>query len=288
MDTNNTAVKRRTFCLALYGESFRSLHHGPRAIGRPESFEYQIHAAKQHVEFAKHIRDAYDMDCEVMISTMSTPFDGDLLKEYTQGGLLPVASVTFHTTYPSNCTNSLAKAIFVALADQQPAKHYAFVVFVRIDLMLKRYMWDAKVFPTLSVPDKIYFSSVIFTLNNYHIQDKCCPRINPIITIFPARLMHILWDPYFVFEHESWQVLVHYFELNPVRDMGFLLDTLHDSDSLKDWNPLYKMTGRPETNTWHTEGFVYDQVSNTVEPVDNKHVYDALRQGGDLLVSQTR
>ena len=30
-----------------------------------------------------------------------------------------------------------------------------------------------------------------------------------------------------------------------------MLDTYHDSDSYKDYNPLYYMVGRPQTEEWY-------------------------------------
>ncbi len=38
-------------------------------------------------------------------------------------------------------------------------------------------------------------------------------------------------------------------------DVSFILDTYHDSDSQKDINPIYRISNRPESDIWYSEGY---------------------------------
>jgi len=39
--------------------------------------------------------------------------------------------------------------------------------------------------------------------------------------------------------------------------MDVMINTYHDSDSQKDFNPLYYIVNRPENNVWHSENEIF-------------------------------
>ena len=41
------------------------------------------------------------------------------------------------------------------------------------------------------------------------------------------------------------------FDALTYEDMDTIINTFHDSDSNKDFNPLYKIVNRPESNVFH-------------------------------------
>jgi hypothetical protein len=53
----------------------------------------------------------------------------------------------------------------------------------------------------------------------------------------------------FHIDHDAWKHYIHNYKLKN-QDMGFMLNTYHDADSYKDYNPLYYMVGRPQTNEY--------------------------------------
>jgi hypothetical protein len=58
--------------------------------------------------------------------------------------------------------------------------------------------------------------------------------------------------------HDAWFTYKTDYNLTN-NDMDFILDTYHDSDTFKDFNPLYYMVSRPENQKWHSENFVIDR-----------------------------
>ena len=42
-------------------------------------------------------------------------------------------------------------------------------------------------------------------------------------------------------------------------DLGTIINTYHDSDSSKDYNPLYYIVNRPENIIWHSEGDIFNK-----------------------------
>jgi len=50
--------------------------------------------------------------------------------------------------------------------------------------------------------------------------------------------------------------------------VGFMVATYHDSDSEKDWNPIYKIVNRPETTTWASEGYTIADFEGTWDRMD--------------------
>ena len=52
--------------------------------------------------------------------------------------------------------------------------------------------------------------------------------------------------------------------------MGFLLNTYHDADSYKDYNPYYYMVGRDQTTEWYDK----DKINNNYN-TDNIFCYNS-------------
>jgi hypothetical protein len=40
-----------------------------------------------------------------------------------------------------------------------------------------------------------------------------------------------------------------------------MINTYHDSDSEKDFNPLYYIVNRAQSTVWHSEGLLFDKMS---------------------------
>ena len=63
-------------------------------------------------------------------------------------------------------------------------------------------------------------------------------------------------------------------------DLNVMLETLHDSDSEKDYNPLYRIVNRPQSTEWHSSGYAFEKkvenFSNTnyIEDENTKYIED--------------
>lgn len=143
---------------------------------------------------------------------------------------------------------------------------YDFVFFLRIDLVLKP-LFASHVFRLDS--EKILFPCACFIHWPGHagVWHKCVdgsPRIADVMSIVPRKFYAHMHGAMNSFGHETWSHLAREHGMGKDQ-MGFLLRTYHDSDSYKDWNPIYFISDRPEHGTWYS--VFYEMDEETLEPV---------------------
>jgi len=73
------------------------------------------------------------------------------------------------------------------------------------------------------------------------------PRVSDFMLFVPSKYFRFL--PHYVISHDSWRDFVMKSSLTKW-DLDVMITTFHDSDSFKDWNPLYRIANRPENNEW--------------------------------------
>jgi hypothetical protein len=56
-------------------------------------------------------------------------------------------------------------------------------------------------------------------------------------------------------------------------DCDLILKTLHDSDSAKDWNPLYRIANRSQA-IWHTRDTYYDIKTHIFKQMTEMAIHD--------------
>ena len=89
------------------------------------------------------------------------------------------------------------------------------------------------------------------------------PRVNDMIIFFPKKyygyVQHLYYNPT---GHVQWAYFCDYTDLT-YDCLDTMINTYHDSDSAKDFNPLYYVVNRPETMTHHTKGNVFNKYAFT-------------------------
>jgi hypothetical protein len=247
--------------IILFGESFRTGSQGSRAKGRPDAVAEQLDAARSHQEFIDYLTSQHNVQCGIYIHTYSTPYDDFLLACYKQ-----VTAKRFLTTEGTTSGMSSHVDGTMRLIDEQLAM-YDFCLFIRIDLHLKSYF--TKRFNLQQFCTRLTFPSICFLKNNSHVVSGTnYPRVNHIIVGVP-RMLYKLLQPHItpiLFEHVAF---AHLSPMLPTNCIEFMVSTYHDSDSEKDWNPLYDIVNRPRKPVWHSVGFVYNH--ETMEPMEDPH-----------------
>ena len=214
------------------GGSFRLGGQGNTSIGEPMSYKQQIEAAQSHIRFLRYL------DVDVRICTYSTQYDTELVSVYREyrpcvffvkGGLLG--------------TNTL---FYKCLDD---IERYDYLLHIRIDLFLKeKFMeifdpsWNTIRFPTICWKQG--------SITHGH------PRVNDMMLFVPKKYFQYL--PHVHIGHETWRILVSEGHLK-YNDLDTMINTYHDSDSAKDYNPLYRIVNRPEQHHWHSEGYIFNK-----------------------------
>ena len=61
-----------------------------------------------------------------------------------------------------------------------------------------------------------------------------------------------------IISHNTWCDLINTTDLN-YNDLDTMINTYHDSDSFKDYNPLYYIINRTECKIWHSNGHIFNK-----------------------------
>ena len=56
-------------------------------------------------------------------------------------------------------------------------------------------------------------------------------------------------------------------------DFDFILNTLHDSDTAKEYNPLYSLVSRNNTKVWHSYGLEIREKDFMIMETNKKHSF---------------
>jgi hypothetical protein len=228
----------RKCILVFISGSFRLGGQGNMSLGDPRSYEEQKQACMSHVAFCKHLESVHNVSPEIHLNTYETRYSSEMLQWYSE---YPVTHV-FHKTllgYTGIMDDAVARL-------QLEEDDHEFVLFIRADLLLKPDFFNVNVFER-----RLCFSSICFTLKNWHLHNGF-PRVADLILLVPRNLFNLIRDRKISLNHDSYEHYLAHGLKNT--DIGFLVDTFHDSDSQKDWNPIYKIVNRPETTRWHDRG----------------------------------
>ena len=121
---------------------------------------------------------------------------------------------------------------------------------MRIDIFLKDKFMD--IFKLDN--DKILFPSICF---EPHHKIGIHPRVNDIMMYIPKRYIIFFKQSGIDLHHDTWYKLVTYYNFN-YEQLDTMLNTYHDSDSYKDYNPIYYIVNRDESSV-HTTKKIFDK-----------------------------
>ena len=172
-----------------------------------------------------------------IVITYTTSYDS-LLKEIYS----PLYSIFFKHVIGYNELFEIAKKTII-----QNNLSYDFILTLRIDLLLKQEFMNRfnPNWSTIRYPF-ICWTKDSHTKNNY-------PRISDTMVFIPKK--------YFIssisLNHESWEELCQ--RGFGYSDIDVMIETYHDSDSSKDYNPLYTIVNRNKNDTWHSPNQRFDK-----------------------------
>jgi hypothetical protein len=232
--------------LLLYGESFRLGGRGTRNRGSTESYGEQMKSAKTNVEFIEHLKCVHDCQMDVCISSYDTKFNNDLNAAYSD-------YLIFSDYYLDVIgTNQIVQKCIQKIEN---INKYDFVLILRIDICLK------EEFIRIFTPkwDKIMFSFVCY--KPHHISGGH-PRVADMMMFIPCKyfqyMKYIGFHDYYQHGHDQWNHFINCTDLS-YDDLDTMIDTFHDSDSEKDWNPLYYVVNRGQCMTSYCWGEVFNK-----------------------------
>jgi len=185
-----------------------------------------MNASKSHMTFIKK----KNLDMDVYISSYTTQYDKDLLKVYDN-----VIGYDFYDKL-------IGQGTLIENALKKINKKYDYILVMRIDLFLK------SKFKEIFNPswDKIMWPSICFKPHH-----KCGihPRVNDMMIYIPKKYFAYL--PHLKhMGHDLWAYFIQYLNYD---DLDTMIHTFHDSDSAKDYNPLYYIVNRKQSTIQHTK-----------------------------------
>lgn len=227
---------QNSLALIIRGEGFRKGHQNNRDDGKSESYNEQKEACATHMALVRRIESlGYKVD--IYIDSYNTQYDNDLLEWYGAH----VKDSRFHTTKFAS-QNMLIKDSLDMLKDTLDT--YDALLILRMDLFLKeRFINEYN-------PDT---PTVQFPFNTWTIMKRTPggnPRVADTIFHFPKEhydKLHGLYDG----ETNGNHAFLDGVPLQYEKEFSYMTKHFHDSDSAKDFNPYYRIIGRPESTKWH-------------------------------------
>ena len=228
-------------CIILFGGSFRLGGQGNRNIGSSESYSEQIKAAQSHMSFIKDLN-SKNVKVDVYISSYQSRFQEDLAKVYE-------TVLIGRDFYPQMMGQN--NLIYSAMSKISNIGKYDFLLVMRVDMCLKskfteifNHQWD-----------KILWPSICF---KPHHKVGVHPRVNDAMLFIPRQYYKYLQVICATYGHNQWADLHGNTDLK-YDDMDTMLNTFHDSDSAKDFNPIYYIVNRKECTTQATVNEYFDK-----------------------------
>jgi hypothetical protein len=241
----------KKFVVFFIGASFRTGGQWSIIRGQPDSYNEQKEACNSHIDFLNFVKEKYQYEADIVVGTYDTPYTNELKEwysTYTDAGIFNFYDDLVGLT-------SLFHRSFSSI--EEKLEEYDFILYIRIDLILKEYF--KRVFNPFD--NQIKFTGVCFS--RYHAEYGS-PRIVDMIMFYPKKYYdkHIL--SIIPIGHETWWWIKNRSN-NDLIEMDLYTKTLHDSDSFKDWNPLYKIANRPENTVWKDAGLSFDKDTLQIE-----------------------
>ena len=238
--------------ILFIGESFRLGGQGNRNRGTPESYKEQIKACNSHINFIEHSIQKFKLNSmSVFISTYNTQFDIELLLRYNK-------YLIGKTIY--NDVIGLNNLFNKSLNEIKNIEKYDFISYIRIDLYLKQYFIDTfnPTLNTIVFPTICWHHDSICWLYNGDSKKVALPRVNDMTLFIPKKYYNYIQQ--INIGHNAWYDLVKNANMT-YNDFDVMIDTYHDSDSFKDYNPLYYIVNRAENTKFSSEGHIFNKVT---------------------------
>lgn len=219
--------------LIVIGTFFRDGIYLENKKETPESFHNQKKATESHLRFVNHF------NTDLYIYTYPSKWENDIKNWYN--------TENYHVT----TKNYPELRFYLNDCNLNEIKHkYDYLFIIRSDMFLKDHLFEIfnPNWKRIMMASICFAASIQGSISNCHMlvagpDNQIEPRVNDSMLFIPKNYMYI--NEYQHDTHASWIKYKYTFNLKD-NDMGFILNTYHDADSHKDFNPLYYFVGRKE------------------------------------------
>ena len=229
--------------IVYYGGGFRDGPTKSSIQDTEKGYNNQFYASQSHIKLNKVLTDkGYDMDS--LVCSYHSKYESNLKLWYDPFDM--ILNTIKMTGKSTDGRDSLIKSCIKSMQGLK-MQDYDFVLFIRIDLFLKKEFFDV-----LDVKsEKVQFLAHNFYTGHCGFTEKKDPEVVDMILYVPKNHFNIL-DNQFKLNHKAWTYYKKQYGLTD-NDLGFMTDKRFDSNSYLDLNPFYVISGRPENQKNHTD-----------------------------------
>lgn len=233
-------------------------------MGLENSYNEQKLATNTHLEYIDYLKNqGYGVD--VLVGTYETQYTQDLLSWYkTRTSKLEAKLFDFtpnSETFlekPSGAPGYGLSRMFQLTLDKINLDCYDFIVYIRVDVVIKNInLFISK----LNIQTKRLLLGFNL-MDPYLAYGGLHPFPTDMIMFVPNNLFSKIDFSNIEIFHSIWKWFAEKCNLTE-NDIGYIIDTMHDSDSAKDWNPLYRLANRFSVSKWSGVGYKYDPKTRT-------------------------
>lgn len=258
MNGNTGKITINKLLLIIGGECFRDGGQRSRLKDTDISIENQLKATNSHIDFINYLYNTYGITTDIQLISYDSKYENILINKYKDYNL----NYKFYNYYFRDRTQ-LVNSIKLKNIEEQ----YDGILVIRPDMYLKKFFFE--IFDPYS--DKICYPSVCF-IGQHRVDGY--PRINDTMVFVPKKFLQIVYYTVGIkLYHEAIKDYITSHNLNLNNDFDFFLKTLHDSDSYKDYNPIYYFVSRKASTKWHSYGYTIEDTNFL--PIETSHqLYD--------------
>ena len=230
--------------IVYYGGGFRDGPSKSNVQDTNSGYNNQFYSSKSHIKLNKVLTSkGYEVD--TLISSYHSKFEAQLKLWYNP--YIDIILNTFEVRRHSTDGRDFLIKSSIKNMDELDMEVYDFILFIRIDLFLKKDFIEMVDFTS----DKVFFLAHNFFTGHCGFTDNRDPEVVDMILYVPKKHFNIL-DNKFKLNHNSWTYYKNQYNLTN-DDLGFMTDKRFDSNSYLDINPFYVISGRPENQKKHTD-----------------------------------
>jgi hypothetical protein len=232
----------------MNGESFRVGGQFSRGRGGQDSHDRQKVATESHIRFFKNIEEKFNTKVEVLINTykLNDEWDQEFVKWYEP---YCVNYSFLDEMMPTEQHYIEYKVPYVKEYLDTCNKEYEFIMFIRIDYYLKKYLLQAYV----PYEDKIQFAFLDMNVLELDKNKDAAHLVCFCIVHIPLKFYPILFSSSsFLYHHHMAMRWLLEHKVVKKENIGFIINTFHYLCSSIGWNPIYTNAGRPESRVKKT------------------------------------
>lgn len=223
----------------FWGENYRSGPQMTRTRGMNDYIRRQILASKSHIKLVNMLKNqGHNLDIILNTYKLNPNDDNNILQYYQKN-----TNLILKFFYDSQFSDELAffQNMFKnVLSNEILDNKYDFVLFIRIDLYLKKIFFETLKF----IPEKISFAHIDSNINTNSNNFLICQQIFIVPKIYYNILPSLQQHPHY-FKDEMIEKGI------PIDNITYMINTLHVCSTDLGWNPFYIQVGRSYNNQYN-------------------------------------